>query len=91
MAALVVEDHICFRLAERTKGPVEAERFQAVAHQFLIGLLAIVLGQVVDLREVLLALVGEVVVDYLGELWGCVSCVSCITKIYSKQELEIRG
>ena len=52
----------------RSEDSVDTNGFHAVAEELLVGFLRVLLGDTVDLREVLLAVVGSVVVDDLGEL-----------------------
>lgn len=60
-------------LAVNAQVAVQADSLQAKAGEPVISFRSVLVGQAVDLREILLAL-GQVEVDDLGELFNCQCC-----------------
>ena len=68
--ALILHSVAALGFAVGAEDSVDTDSFHAVAEELLIGFFRVLLGEAVDLREVLLAILGSVVVDDLRELSG---------------------
>lgn len=68
VATVLVDGHVLLRFAVRAENSVDTDGFHAVAEELLVRFFRVFFGEAVDLGEVLLALLGQVVVNDLGEL-----------------------